>query len=357
MFSPKRSVFNQKTGAPDTVGANFQALLTTYFLLFCCVLPPFYSYFKLLCKQWLLLLLPCLAQAAERAASPLPQAFVRQFGPAEGLSQPFIYCLLQDRQGYLWLGTAEGLVRYDGSRFVTFTTHDGLAENFVTGLWQDPASGALWLAHDQGSRSVRLAAGQPFRAAPASMRGGPVPGRIGAPAPDTARLGAYQRRYHLALPADVVPSCLLEDREGNAWLGTAGQGLWQHADRYLSRWPLASGVPKQAAGVVLPRPAALGGGTWVSTPAGVQAQPIMGPLGPPWPGTSQPLGSAVTALAYAPGSGLWVGTAADGVYVFPTKTTGGPTSVSQHFTTANGLLHNSIYALLADHNGRIWVAT
>ncbi|RZL08729.1 MAG: hybrid sensor histidine kinase/response regulator, partial [Hymenobacter sp.] len=39
------------------------------------------------------------------------------------------------------------------------------------------------------------------------------------------------------------------------------------------------------------------------------------------------------------------------------KTTGGPTSVSQHFTTANGLLHNSIYALLADHNGRIWVAT
>ena len=39
------------------------------------------------------------------------QAFIRQFGPAEGLRPPFIYSLLQDRQGYLWLGTAEGLVR------------------------------------------------------------------------------------------------------------------------------------------------------------------------------------------------------------------------------------------------------
>lgn len=125
-------------------------------------------------------------------AGPGPQAFVRHFGPAEGLSQPFIYCLLQDRQGYLWLGTAEGLVRYDGSRFVTFTTHEGLAENFVTGLWQDPTSGQLWVLHDQGGRSVRSTDGQPFRSAPPTLRGGPV-GRVGAPAPDTARLGSTLR--------------------------------------------------------------------------------------------------------------------------------------------------------------------
>ncbi|RZK25001.1 MAG: hypothetical protein EOO63_16645, partial [Hymenobacter sp.] len=187
---------------------------------------PFYSYFKSFCQQWLLLLLVSGFAQAEVHAAPQPsQAFVRQFGLAEGLNQPFIYCLLQDRQGYLWLGTAEGLVRYDGNRFVTFTTHDGLAENFVTGLWQDPASGALWLAHDQGGRSVRLAAGQPFRKAPGSMRGGPAAGRIGALAPDTARLGAYQRRYHLSLPAGMEPTCLLEDREGNAWPAVPSQAL------------------------------------------------------------------------------------------------------------------------------------
>ncbi len=322
------------------------------------MLLPFYFYFSFFRKCWLLLLLglPVLAQAAVRAAPQIPQSCVRQFGPAEGLAQPFIYCLLQDQQGYLWLGTAEGLVRYDGSRFVTFTTRDGLAENFVTGLWQDPATGALWLAHDQGGRSVRRAVGQPFRAVPAGARGGPMPGHIGAAAPDTARLGAYRRRYHLALPAEVVPTCLLEDREGNAWFGTAGQGLWQHADRYLSRWPRASGPLSSAAGVVLARPAALGGGAWVGTAAGVRVQPAAGQPAQPWPDTSQPLGSAVTALAYAPGSGLWVGTAADGVYVFSPKATASLVP-AQHFTTANGLLHNSIYALLADRSGRVWVAT
>ncbi|QKG53637.1 histidine kinase dimerization/phospho-acceptor domain-containing protein [Hymenobacter sp. BRD67] len=74
-------------------------------------------------------------------------------------------------------------------------------------------------------------------------------------------------------------------------------------------------------------------------------------------GLSQGLGSAITALAYTPGTGLWVGTAADGVYNLPTISSPNATSAAQHFTTANGLLHNSIYALLADHTGRVWVAT
>jgi len=351
------------------------------------------------------LLLAALLWRGAGLAAPGPQAFVRHFGPAEGLSQPFIYCLLQDEQGYLWLGTAEGLVRYDGSRFVTFTTHEGLATNFVTGLWQDPASGQLWVLHDQGRRSVRPTDGQRFRPAPAALGGGPAP-RLGPPVPDTARLGAYQRRYHLALPPDAVPTCLLEDREGNAWLGTAGQGLWQHADRFLSLWPKPAGAPGQelalgslpgspgqvwgtpdgtrfypfpgagslpaagattlaqlapptgAAAQLLARPAALGGGFWVGTAtAGVWAVAVPGGPRQPVPGLSAGLGSAVTALAYAPGSGLWVGTAADGLYLLPPKSAANPAPVVQHFTTANGLLHNSIYALLADHAGRMWVAT
>lgn len=308
-------------------------------------------------RGWLLVGLLLLAQLGH--AAPGPQSFVRQLGAAEGLSQPFIYCLLQDRQGYLWLGTAEGLVRYDGSRFVTLTTRDGLTEDFVTGLWQDPASGALWVAHAQGGRSIRLADNQPFHRVPASRRGGPAPGRLGTPAPDTARLGAYQRRYHLALPADVVPTCLLEDREGNAWLGTAGQGLWQHADRYLSLWPKTDGVlGSKPDGVSLARPAALGEGFWVGTATGsVHEVVVAGQAGQAVAGLPPNLGSAVTALAYAPGSGLWVGTAADGVYLLPDKTAADPIPVSQHFTTANGLLHNSIYALLADHTGRVWVGT
>ncbi len=306
--------------------------------------------------RWLLVALLMLRTGLSHGQAG-PQAFVRHFGREQGLSQPFIYCLLQDREGYLWLGTAEGLARYDGSHFVTFTTRDGLAEDFVTGLWQDPATGALWVLHDQGGRSVRAATGRAFRPALASQRGGPPPGRVGAPVPDTARLGAYQRRYHLALPPDVVPICLLEDREGTAWLGTAGQGLWQHADRYLSLWPKASAPASIAPGaeIKLARPAALGGGFWVGTPTGLLAVSTPGQPAQPVAGLPTSLGSAVTALAYAPGSGLWVGTAADGIYFVPTGKSA--TLAAQHFTTANGLLHNSTYALLADRTGRVWVGT
>jgi hypothetical protein len=65
---------------------------------------------------------------------PAPSAFVRQFSPVNGLSQPLIYCLLQDKHGYLSLGTTEDLVRYDSTRFTTLIIRDGLAKNFVTSL-------------------------------------------------------------------------------------------------------------------------------------------------------------------------------------------------------------------------------
>jgi signal transduction histidine kinase/CheY-like chemotaxis protein/ligand-binding sensor domain-containing protein len=332
-------------------------------------------------------------------AAPGPQAFVRQFGPAEGLAQPFIYCLLQDHQGYLWLGTAEGLVRYDGSHFITLTTREGLADNFVTGLWQDPGSSALWVTHAQGGRSVRLAAHQAFRPATTGQPGGPPPGRLGAPLPDTARLGAYQRRYHLVLPPEVVPTCLLEDREGYAWLGTAGQGLWLHADRYLSQWPqpagppgatlalgswqreawgtftgsayfrlgsglmmggqrLSAAAPAQAITALLARPASQGGGRWLGTGQGsVHAVPGPGHQLQSVAELTQALGSAVTALAYAPGTGLWVGTVADGLYLLRDGPPASPRPTLQHFTMANGLLHNNVTSLLADHTGRVWVGS
>ncbi|MBJ6143360.1 response regulator [Hymenobacter sp. BT559] len=346
------------------------------------------------------LLLVLLGGLVQAAPLPAPRAFVRQFGPADGLSQPFIYCLLQDRQGYLWLGTAEGLVRYDGARFVTLTTQDGLAENFVTGLWEEPGTGRLWVAHNQGGRSLRTTPGAAFQAiaATAALPRGWRPPPPGPPAADTARLRAYLRRYPLQLPADVTPRCLLEDRDGNAWLGTAGQGLWRHSDRFATLVPLPTNYAAEGATLAptagaalwgtagtrffvldnlthtaaasagssstlaapvrtfLTRPAALGGGVWEGRrQGGVWTAAAPGAPAAHVPGL--PPGLAVAALAYAPGSGLWVGTVADGVYYLPLSPTGVATVPAVHFTTANGLLHNQIYTLLADRTGRVWIGT
>ncbi|SFQ77791.1 Signal transduction histidine kinase [Hymenobacter arizonensis] len=317
------------------------------------------------------------------------QAFLRQFGPVEGLRTPFIYALLQDRQGYLWLGTAEGLVRYDGTRFVTFTKKDGLTEDFVVSVREDPASGHLWVGHYQGGISVRKEPTGPFTladraTAPTGLR---RPAN-GPPPVDTARIGTYLRRYQLRLPTGVVPICLLEDREGNTWLGTAGQGLWRHSDRHLTRYPTPAGSappvalcpgpdgtllmgtalglqtasgtgkwgrpfrrgPAVSVRAVLPRPGS-GRGYWAGTDGNGLWQYL--PSGASHRVKGLPTNLEVTALAYAPRSGLWVGTAADGLYLLPADST----QRARHFTTAEGLLHNSIYALLADRQGQVWVGT
>ena len=327
----------------------------------------------------LLLMRPAIAQ----------QAFLRQFGPAEGLRAPFVYALLQDQKGYLWLGTGDGLVRYDGTHFIRFSKKDGLAEDAVVSLGQDPASGQLWVGHYLGGVSVGTNANSAFEAsARAAVPVGLHLVPRGTPPVDTTVIGHYLRRYRLRLPRGVVPICLLEDREGNTWLGTAGQGLWRHADRYLRRYPTpASSAPPVA---LCPGPQ---GSLLVGTAAGLQladpngkmgkqlsggpAMPVRALLPLPgagrgyWAGTAGdglwhyappfaprrvaglPPALDVTALAYSARTGLWVGTAADGLYLLPADSS----RPLRHFTTAQGLLQNSIYALLADRSGRVWVGT
>jgi ligand-binding sensor domain-containing protein len=50
----------------------------------------------------------------------------RQYGSQQGLTNLSINCLLQDRTGYLWVGTDNGLFRYDGSSFRAFSHAEGL---------------------------------------------------------------------------------------------------------------------------------------------------------------------------------------------------------------------------------------
>ena len=70
----------------------------------------------------------------------------------DGLADNTVYALLEDRDGQLWIGTIGGVSRYDGERFVTYTTKDGLAGNWVECLLED-RTGQLWIgAHGGVSR-------------------------------------------------------------------------------------------------------------------------------------------------------------------------------------------------------------
>lgn len=68
-----------------------------------------------------------------------------QFTTRDGLSGNTIYCGVQDRMGFLWFGTEQGLCRYDGSRFMQFGIADGLPDPEVLDLFCDN-TGDLWIS-------------------------------------------------------------------------------------------------------------------------------------------------------------------------------------------------------------------
>ena len=79
--------------------------------------------------------------------------FFRQYTNEEGLHHSFIYSIDQDSDGFIWVGTAEGLYRFNGFDFEYFTTEEGLADNFVAKIFKDKG-GKMWIGHQNGSVSV-----------------------------------------------------------------------------------------------------------------------------------------------------------------------------------------------------------
>src|SRR5436853_337242 len=54
-----------------------------------------------------------------------------------GLPSSETYKAIQDRQGFIWIGTDNGVVRFDGEEFVVFNRSNGLTDNTVFGLYED----------------------------------------------------------------------------------------------------------------------------------------------------------------------------------------------------------------------------
>jgi len=76
-----------------------------------------------------------------------------RIGLEQGLSHNTVWCLLQDRKGFMWFGTEDGLNKYDGYSFKAYR-HDpddpkSLSHNIVTSLFED-REGFLWIGTDGG---------------------------------------------------------------------------------------------------------------------------------------------------------------------------------------------------------------
>ena len=98
---------------------------------------------------------------------------VRHYSVNDGLANSNVRCVYQDRKGYLWFGTGDGLSRFDGYRFTSYGPRDGLEHPVVHTIIED-RQGRIWVGTwgsgvarltDQSERTFSLGQGDSRRRA------------------------------------------------------------------------------------------------------------------------------------------------------------------------------------------------
>jgi len=74
------------------------------------------------------------------------------FSVEDGLSQAYVYNITQDSKGNLWIGTGNGLFKYDGYTFKKYSEQDSLGGNFITCSYKTGTG--IWFGHLNGRVSI-----------------------------------------------------------------------------------------------------------------------------------------------------------------------------------------------------------
>lgn len=91
----------------------------------------------------------CLLSACRLMAQPY---IVKRLGIEQGLSNNYVVSIAQDKQGFLWFATEEGLNKFDGTRFTTYYKNDrslhspGITGNELNRLYADAHRPIIWIA-------------------------------------------------------------------------------------------------------------------------------------------------------------------------------------------------------------------
>lgn len=106
-------------------------------------------------QAWLviLLLVICGLQTSAAVTDTLVKRYFRNISVDQGLSQSTVYCVVQDTLGFIWIGTQDGLNRYDGDKFTVYrpvkNDQYSLQSNYIRATYLDQ-KGLLWLGGNQG---------------------------------------------------------------------------------------------------------------------------------------------------------------------------------------------------------------
>ncbi len=267
-----------------------------------------------------------------------------------GIGQKAVTSFIEDREGNIWVGSANGLTRIAEGRVIPFTMAHGLFAEKIRTVTED-ATGTLWIGSGKGLQT----------------------------------LGGKHLGKGKGLPSDQITSTW-SGRDGSLWVGTFDGGVTRVFEERTTTWDATNGLNSN---MVLSLFEDRGGAMWVGTAKGLQ-KIVNGALardviklsgeavgviyedrnGALWAGTqdgglNRIAGGTVTSFTKAHGGlasdlilalhqdsagALWVGTSGGGLSRYKA---GRWTTI----TTREGLFDDSVFAILEDGNGFLWMSS
>jgi len=310
-----------------------------------------------LCRVTLILVVTA-AGFFPAAAAP-PNYFTRTWQVEQGLPQNKVTAVVQTRDGYLWLGTYNGLARFDGVRFTVFNDNNTpeLHSRRITSLFEAD-DGTLWIGTESGDVS-KYKDGH-FAAVPphANWSGGKIYSIASDEAGDVWLMNetgelARVRDGQVLTPSPGVISkvvALTRTASGHIWVEREGRVSLLKAGQ-LQPVGFAATTPETypyIQGIAASRD----GGLWVACNGIIKkwrdGQWITDLETAPW-------GWKVVANLVETSSGALVGgTSDDGLWLlFPGQTN----LPAQHFNHANGLPSDWVISLWEDRESNFWCGT
>jgi signal transduction histidine kinase/ligand-binding sensor domain-containing protein len=281
----------------------------------------------------------------------------------DGLPQNTIYAMTQTRDGYLWLTTYDGLVRFDGVRFTVFDKGNtkGILSNRFTCIYED-TEGVLWIGTEYGGL-VRYAGGE-FKTFA-----------------DTDGLPSKSLRYiqqddqgNLVVSADTGIFCLRSNKFEPCISGEWARYFRVHWGKSGAKWIIdKNGLDKIKNGKTIHHPIQwrdnavdeiqffedVSGDLWIgAADAVIYRITDDGIIRYSREGGERVENGTVTINALGSVTGadadgnIWLSNSGSGVVVFNPQTRD-----FKQFTTADGLSSNSIKSIFRDREGTLWIGT
>jgi diguanylate cyclase (GGDEF)-like protein len=271
----------------------------------------------------------------------------------QGLPQNSVQAVVQTRDGHLWLGTQEGLVRFDGVRFTVYDEKNtpALKDHRVLALHED-REGTLWIG-TRGGGLVRLRDGEftvfdtssglsnnRVRSIYQDRRGRLWVGTDGG----LSRFEGDRFTSPLGLNPRAFAVMAIAETDGALWFGTDGDGLLRLTDA-LEAYGRKDGLPSDAVRSLF---AARDGTLWIGTRGGGLARYRDGRFGvlPLPPG----VGDTVGAVSEDRDGNLWIGTRGGGLL----RLADGAWSA---LTQQDGLSGDIVLSTYEDREGNLWIGT